>query len=874
MAEAEAARFTALVEQVIEDKILTGPPGQSAYQLWLAQEGNEGKSEGDFLISLVSTVPSIVPGPRGASAYDAWIELGNSGTIEEFITAMKVKGDGGDNGLSAFEQWLAAGNVGDEATFLSSLVGLTAYQQWLAEGNVGTVAEFFASLKGSNGQSAYELWLSMGNEGTPQEFLHSFKGLPGDNGFPGSKIHRGPVNPTNELGMASDLFINETTGDLLQRDEAGWTLLFRLALVTVEPPPPPPPPPDDALPGDIVNAEGVVSMPAYLDMAYKLIQTQGIQYRFGSPAPAVPQGFPTLPEREDAGFINHGGGNNVYFSHGPEDNNGPNLYMTVNGTAIGKPNSSTSLYDAIRWCQVAAVDRETWQQRPQRLWQDNVALPPDVSYYESLNLVEYNDPADLPVCTFRASGADAPSTRLSLVCTQGSPTRPARMFTSGTYTANNRALCEFELGFVPTAIAVTGGGELALVTGWDTVNGVGKVAVVCLGSTSNGSPLFGSRYTWWNGWEDVMHPGMFDQGNWIFMKVQGYVTLPGDCKAPTSIACSTGHNPIKHVAYDGNGEISGFERIASPMADNLARMQPGGDFYECYAKGGLAIVGCKSEKKLVFIDLTPWFEYINGMYLGSAASNLLTLDMGFEPEKWPYAFSHMPTSTQPVVVKTVTLMKPVQDVMMTTDWCYHDKDHEKRRPPPDDMYWEPDPYYARAGAVTPDGEFHLFSTGRYLPGHAPTTGREPSDIAPVGTISGLGDNITCLFALEQHPDVPQATNGGVGFLDRQNRKIGLVKFTTPADGLTTSLTVQTIVQDSRMVDPLHATISDPYHTVGNLVCVADHGASKLRNYRYGDVTYGGNTVWSPAPTLSPEGEYCGDLDCAFKPIQVFASNVP
>jgi hypothetical protein len=160
-----------------------------------------------------------------------------------------------------------------------------------------------------------------------------------------------------------------------------------------------------------------------------------------------------------------------------------------------------------------------------------------------------------------------------------------------------------------------------------------------------------------------------------------------------------------------------------------------------------------------------------------------------------------------------------------------------------------------------------------LPGHKPAPGRVPADITGVGMVSGLGDNIACLVALECHPDVPEATNGGVAFVDRQNRKVGYVKYSTP-DGLTTTGAVGTIVQDSRMQDPIHATISDPYHTVANVVCVADYGGSMLRNYRYGDVTYGGDAVWSPAATLTPAGEYCGGLACAFKPIQVFASNVP
>ena len=64
-------------------------------------------------------------GTDGKSAYDIWVDLGNSGTENDFINSLK--GDTGNNGKSAYEQWLDLGNMGTEADFIKSLKGNTGY---------------------------------------------------------------------------------------------------------------------------------------------------------------------------------------------------------------------------------------------------------------------------------------------------------------------------------------------------------------------------------------------------------------------------------------------------------------------------------------------------------------------------------------------------------------------------------------------------------------------------------------------------------------------------------------------------------------------------------------------------------------------------
>ena len=65
--------------------------------------------------------PDGAPGDDGISAYEVWLELGNTGTEQEFIDSLK--GADGDDGISAYEVWLQLGNSGDEQAFIDSLKG-------------------------------------------------------------------------------------------------------------------------------------------------------------------------------------------------------------------------------------------------------------------------------------------------------------------------------------------------------------------------------------------------------------------------------------------------------------------------------------------------------------------------------------------------------------------------------------------------------------------------------------------------------------------------------------------------------------------------------------------------------------------------------
>ncbi|VTU29989.1 hypothetical protein H4CHR_02516 [Variovorax sp. PBS-H4] len=608
---------------------------------------------------------------------------------------------------------------------------------------------------------------------------------------------------------------------------------------------------------------------AYAAMAYKFNSDVGVTYKYG--APASKSGVQTLPERADVGVMS---GIGSVYQLGREDSTN-NMYVSIHAATIGVPTAGQSVENSVVWLQNSATDRRTFQQRPQVLWQQGRLLPTSIDDYLAGGVLAKNDPADLPVAEHRGeNAADSPSTRLSLVATQGSPTKPASLYTVGTLTAQNRASTKFKVGFVPTAIAVTGGGEFALVSGWDVPNTKGQVAVVSLGSAPQGWQPGQARYDWWHGWMDMMHPGFPDQGNYVFMKVIGYVDLPTDVKAPTGIAATTGVHPYTSMLkYDASGQISNFQLLDSPMANNRAKLLPGGEDYERYAKGGAVVVVSKSEKKAVFIDLGPLFKYTNDMYLGSAASNLETQNVGLAATQWPYLLADKPQA-MPVVVKTETLAQRPTAVWTTATRSYWSKDEQQRI----DAYpfWSPNPQYARAAIATEGGNLQLYSLGRYAAGVKPTTPAS-TDIQQAGTVYGLGTNITYLAAAKDYSGVSDPINDLILFTDRANRKWGWVKIANTSDTASTGSVIRTM-EDSR-VDPIMVTMADNYSTKGDVLTVADYSGGSIANYRFGDVIYpdassGFCTTAGACPTLNGTGEFAGKLALPFRPVSVHSSNVP
>uniref|UniRef100_A0AB39CD30 N-acetylmuramoyl-L-alanine amidase n=1 Tax=Pseudomonas phage RVTF4 TaxID=3236931 RepID=A0AB39CD30_9VIRU len=173
--------------------------GDSAYQTWLEQPGNAGKTEEEFLESL-----------KGQSAYKLWADQPeNAGkTEQEFLTSLKGKdGINGTNGIDGTDgkNLQVEGTKADLAE-IQAIVDPQDQEAWVAldtghlhifakgtwvdagpfrgeDGKDGT-----NGTNGTDGKSAYETFKEIpGNEDkTEQEFIDSLKGKDGTNGTNGT----------------------------------------------------------------------------------------------------------------------------------------------------------------------------------------------------------------------------------------------------------------------------------------------------------------------------------------------------------------------------------------------------------------------------------------------------------------------------------------------------------------------------------------------------------------------------------------------------------------------------------------------------------------------------------------------------------------
>ena len=609
---------------------------------------------------------------------------------------------------------------------------------------------------------------------------------------------------------------------------------------------------------------------AYAAMAYKFNSDAGVIYKYG--APATKSGVQTLQERADVGTMS---GIGSVYQLGREDSTN-NMYVSIHAAAIGVPTSGQSVESSVAWLQNSATDRRTFQQRPQLLWQQRRLLPTSIDDYVAQSVLAKNDPADLPVSEHRGeNAADSPATRLSLVATQGSPTKPAKMFTVGTLTAQNRASTSFKLGFVPTGIAVTGGGEFALVSGWDTPNTKGQVAVVSLGSAPQDWKPGQARYDWWHGWMDMMHPGFADQGNYVFMKVIGYVDLPSDMKAPTAIAATTGIHPYTSMLkYD-----AGRADLELPDAELADGEQPGED---AAGRRGLRALRQGRRRRRGLQE-----REAGGIHRPGPALQVHERHVPGQ-RRLQSGDAERRSGRQPVALPAGR--QAAGDADGGEDrhaGQAPDRRVDHRHPQlleqgrsgsgsPPTRSGRPMPQYARAAIAVEGGELQLFSLGRYAAGVKPTT-PAPTDIQQVGTVTGVGDNITHLAAAKDYAGVADPINDLILFTDRANRRWGWVKLANTGDTASTGSVLRTM-EDSR-VDPIMVTMADNYSTKGNVLTVADYAGASIANYRFGDVVYpdpssGFCTQAGACPTYTYLGEFAGKLALPFKPTSVHSSNVP
>ena len=423
--------------------------------------------------------------------------------------------------------------------------------------------------------------------------------------------------------------------------------------------------------------------------------------------------------------------------------------------------------------------------------------------------------------------------------------------TIGSNTAHNRATVKLPANKVPTGIAMTNNSEFALVTVWDTQALKGQVAVIALAGLCDGcDPQDPTR--WYNYWEEWMgvYPGLPNMGDIAFMKILGYVDLPG-MAAPTEIAVTTGMDQFRSLYQGGSTAGQFVGRANSPLTSNWRNFARGGAQEYNYAKGGVAVVISKSEQKAAFIDLKPLFSYFNGVYFSPNVSQ--TTRFGQAANQWPFTFD-VQDAQKPTVLKTVSLGARPTAVKTTI--------------------YGPTP---RAWIATQDGTLHIFSLDGFAPGDGWKKGASPSvsNIAEVGRVTGIGRNPTALATSKGEPsDISgEPNNMQVIVASRGDNRISWVRF---APNGNSGKIVRTI-RHQEMKDLIAVEDADNFSNTGFVLSALDYAGKAVRNYRYGPVIFSdGGACPGPkgCPINGTVAEYGGAMALPGKPFQMNSANVP
>jgi len=599
---------------------------------------------------------------------------------------------------------------------------------------------------------------------------------------------------------------------------------------------------------DIVDSSLNIVAAQYTAMAGQLSKDAGIAYRYG-------------PDAVSCGTANSGGPLNkrndtklaspdypFWWQVGQASSNA-GLYSSNQGSVTFVADD-TSQRVGVSDIQVSSYMYNVFAQLPQLSWTRAAVNGGGI---DSINVMGYRSQGIVssdPVAVGRCAGKPG-------FCAEGLVAfQNGVIGTIGSNTAANRATVQLPANKVPTAIAMTNDSEFALVTVWDTQALKGQVAVVALAGlcdacdptnssahTGSDGTYYKAWYDWWHEWNGV-YPGLPNMGNIAFMKILGYVDLPG-MAAPTEIAVTTGMDQFKTL-YQSGASVGNFVgRDNSPLTSNWQNFANGGSLQNSYAKGGVAVVISKSEQKAAFIDLKPLFSYINGMYFSSNVSQ--TTNFGQAPDQWPFTFD-VQASQKPTVVKTVSLGARPTAVKTTIMGST-----------------------SRAWIATQDGTLRIFSLDGFAPGGV-AANPSATSIAEVGSVTGIGRNPTSLATSKGDPSY-SGDNQQILVASRGDNKINWVRFASNGN----SGSIVRTIQHNEMKDLIAVEDADNFANPGYVVSALDYAGKAVRNYRYGPVIFSDGGA-CPAPNGCPingtVAEYGGAMALPGKPFQMNTANVP
>ncbi|SCK57486.1 hypothetical protein VAR608DRAFT_6068 [Variovorax sp. HW608] len=611
--------------------------------------------------------------------------------------------------------------------------------------------------------------------------------------------------------------------------------------------------------GDIVDSSLNIIPAQYTAMAAQLSQDAGITYRYGPDAisSGTANTGPALYKRTDTKLTSPAPDYPFWWQVGQASSNAGS-YSSNQGSITFVADDPTQRV-GVSDIQVSNYMYNTFAQLPQLSWTRAAVTGGGI---DSINVMGYRDQGIVsgnPIAVGRCTGRPG-------FCAEGLVAfQNGVIGTFGSNTARNRTTVQLPANKVPTAIAMTNNSEFALVTVWDTQALKGQVAVIALAGLCDGcDPYNGTAdhttngigysawYNWWQEWMGV-YPGLANMGDIAFMKILGYVDLPG-INAPTEIAVTTGMDQFKTLYQTGSkvGQFIGLDN--SPLTNNWQSFASGGANYYNYAKGGVAVVISKSEQKAAFIDLKPLFSYINGMYFSSNVSQ--TTNFGQAANQWPFTFD-VQASQKPTVLKTVSLGARPTAVKTTVFGST-----------------------PRAWIATQDGTLHIYSLDGFTPagGWQMVANPPASNIAEVGTVTGIGRNPTSLATSKGEPGDTsiEPSSQQVIVASRGDNKINWVRFASNGN----SGSVVRTIQHSEMKDLIAVEDADNFANQGYVLSALDYAGKAVRNYRYGPVIFSDGGA-CPGPTGCPinaingsAAEYGGAMALPGKPYQMNTANVP
>lgn len=373
-------------------------------------------------------------------------------------------------------------------------------------------------------------------------------------------------------------------------------------------------------------------------------------------------------------------------------------------------------------------------------------------------------------------------------------------------------------GKVPTAVAVTPGNELALVTVWDVSELKGQMGVIALGSNRDHQLLM------------IPSTAFFTH-----MKLLGFVDLP--IATPSAIAATT--DTVSSDGVSGDLAKDSFDLSKPEIRERWAKGAQGTTRNVAMAlpRHGYALIASRAENKAVFVDLSPFFAWLRTMYTGTQEDYDATTKRGDAANQWPFTFEHAPKA-KPVVVHTLKVPQPTA---VATGF-----------PSGDDAT-----FATKAMIATLDGRLVVIDVGQLASATA-----KPGAITPLGMVA-VGRNPVglCYGARQVQP------HNQVVVVSRGDRRISWVRINgnTP--------TVTRTLEDVRFTDPV--AVEAGSYRGGKFVCIADFKGRKLINYlidpisSWGDKLYGGLGVNGDAAF-----ECAGWTDIPGYPFLISGAEVP